>query len=169
MRLTAFTDYTLRTLIYLALRPERLATIGEISAAYDVSNNHLMKVAHQLALSGDVATVRGQRGGLRLGRPATEINLGIVVRRAEPDLRMAPCFGPESCCAIQSDCVLSQALQEALDAFLGVLDRYTLADLVVPRSALARSLGIAETDLKPAGPRCAAGDAAARPVTADRP
>ena len=140
MRLTAFTDYTLRTLMYLALRPDRLVTIGEISAAYDISNNHLMKVVHQLAVSGDVATVRGQHGGMRLGRPATDINLGTVVRRVEPDLRLAPCFDEADCCAIKADCVLAASLREALSAFLNVLDRYTLADLVAPGSALLRAL-----------------------------
>ena len=142
MRLTAFTDYTIRTLTYLALRPDRLVTINDISEAYGISNNHLMKVVHQLAVSGDVATVRGQRGGLRLGRPAEEINLGAVVRRVEPDLRIAPCFGDVERCAIQAHCVLEKALHEALSAFLAVLDRYTLADLVARPSVLAALLGI---------------------------
>ncbi len=144
MRLTSFTDYTLRALIYLALRPDQLVTIGEISTAYSVSNNHLMKVVHQLALSGDVATLRGQHGGLRLGRPATDINLGAVVRRCEPDMRIVPCFGEENCCVIGADCVLAGILDEALSAFLAVLDRYTLADLMAPRSRLAMLLGVAE-------------------------
>ena len=149
MRLTAFTDYTIRTLMYLALRPGRLVTINDISEAYGISNNHLMKVVHQLAVSGDVATVRGQRGGLRLGRPATAINLGAVVRRVEPDLRIAPCFGQVESCTIQADCVLEKALQEALTAFLGVLDRYTLADLAARPTALAALLGIQLADMRP--------------------
>jgi len=149
MRLTAFTDYTIRTLIYLALRPGRLVTISDISEAYGISNNHLMKVVHQLAVSGDVATVRGQRGGLRLGRAAAEINLGAVVRRVEPDLRIAPCFGHVETCTIQADCVLEKALQEALTAFLSVLDRYTLADLAARPTALAALLGIQLTEIRP--------------------
>jgi len=143
MRLTAFTDYSLRTLIYLALRPERQVTINDISEAYGISNNHLMKVVHQLAMSGDVATMRGQRGGLRLGRPAADINVGAVVRRAEPDLHLAACFGGEpGCCTIQAECVLSSVLGEALAAFLAVLDRYTLADLVARPAGLCALLGI---------------------------
>lgn len=142
MRLTAFSDFSIRTLIYLALRPERQVTINDISKAYGISGNHLMKVVHQLAMAGDVTTTRGQRGGLRLGRPAADINLGVVIRRTEPDLHLAACFGAEACCAIQRNCVLAQALGEALTAFLAVLDRYTLADLVTQPAALARLLDI---------------------------
>ncbi len=144
MRLTTFTDYTLRTLMFLAVRPDTLVTIAEIAEAYDISGNHLMKVVHQLALSGDVATVRGQHGGLRLARPATEINVGAVVRRTEADLELMPCFGSQSACTIEPACVLASAVNEALHAFLATLDRYTLADLVRPRTALARLLRIEE-------------------------
>ena len=147
MRLTAFTDYSLRTLMYLALRPERQVTINDISEAYGISNNHLMKVVHQLALSGDVATMRGQRGGLRLGRPAAQINVGAVVRRTEPDLHLAACFAEAGCCAIQAECVLTTALTEALAAFLAVLDRYTLADLVARPAGLCGLLGIRLAEL----------------------
>ncbi len=114
MRLTAFSDYTLRTLIYLALRPATLATIDEIAAAYAISANHLTKVVHQAAQAGDVQTVRGQGGGLRLARPPASINIGAVLRRTEPDM--------------------------ALAAFLAVMDRWTLADLVQPRTQLCALL-----------------------------
>lgn len=157
MRLTAFTDYTIRTLVFLALRPGRLVTINDISEAYGISNNHLMKVVHQLAVSGDVATVRGQRGGLRLSRPASEINLGAVVRRVEPDLRIAPCFGTAECCVIRPDCVLEKVLSEALTAFLAALDRYTLADLVRNPDALASRLGIQLPELQKPEPLAAVG------------
>src|SRR5579872_3631199 len=106
MRLTAFTDYTLRALIYLALRPDRLVTIADIATAYDISANHLMKVVHQLAQTGDIETVRGQRGGVRLARPPEAINLGSVVRRTEPDLELVACFGEAQRCVIQEGCVL---------------------------------------------------------------
>jgi Rrf2 family nitric oxide-sensitive transcriptional repressor len=98
MRLTTFSDYTLRTLIYLALRPSELCTIDEIAAAYCISANPLMKVVHQAAQAGEVQTVRGHRGGLRLARTPEAINLGTVVRRTEPDLHIAPCFGPGPAC-----------------------------------------------------------------------
>ncbi len=146
MRLTVFTDYTLRTLIFLALRPDKLVTIADIAEAYGISTNHLMKVVHQLALSGEVVTVRGQRGGLRLAQPADEINVGAVVRRTEADLEMMPCFGSQGECIIQPECVLSAAVDEALRAFLAALDGYTVADLVRPRASLARMLRIQQPE-----------------------
>ena len=142
MRLTAFSDFTLRTLIYLALRPDRLCTIDEIATAYGISANHLTKVVHQAAQAGEVHTVRGQRGGLRLGRPAGEIKVGAVRRRTEPDMEIVPCFGANSGCPIQPGCVLQGALAEALAAFLAVMDRWTLADLARPRGVLAGLLGL---------------------------
>src|SRR4051794_19803006 len=141
MRLTAYTDYTLRTLIYLALRPERQATIAEIAGAYRISPNHLMKIVHHLSVAGDVATLRGQHGGLRLARPPQAINIGAVVRRTEPDWELAACFGDGPGCVIAPDCVLAGTLTEALAAFLSVLDRVTLADLVAPRQPLPPPLG----------------------------
>ena len=140
MRLTAYTDYALRTLMYLAVRPERVATIAEIAATYAISEAHLTKIVHQLGLSGDIATTRGRGGGLRLGKPAETINLGALVRRTEPDMALVACFGDSAGCAIAGACVLSEALREALDAFLAVLDRYSLADLVAPRQRLAALL-----------------------------
>jgi Rrf2 family nitric oxide-sensitive transcriptional repressor len=140
MRLTAFSDYTLRTLMYLALRPEALCTIDEIAAAYGISANHLTKVVHQAAQAGEVKTVRGQHGGLRLARAAETINIGTVLRRTEPDLEIAPCFGSGAACAIQPACVLQNVLGDALAAFLTVLDRTTLADLVRPRRRLSKLL-----------------------------
>src|SRR4051812_33734402 len=110
MRLTAFSDYTLRTLIYLALRPNELCTIDQIAGAYGISANHMMKVVHQAAVAGEVQTVRGQHGGLRLARPAETISLGAVLRRTEPDLHMAPCFGSDVACCIQPACVLQGVL-----------------------------------------------------------
>lgn len=137
MRLTAFSDYTLRTLTYLALRPDTLCTIEEIAAAYDISANHLTKVVHQAALAGEIATVRGQRGGLKLARRAETIGIGAVLRRTEPDLDIVPCFGSGAVCAIQPACILQGALADALAAFLAVLDRTTLADLVRPKRRLS--------------------------------
>ena len=142
MRLTAFTDYTLRTLIYAALRPDRLVTIAEIASAYGISTNHLMKVVQKLAQAGDIATLRGQRGGLRLARLPAQINLGAVVRQSEPDMALACCFCADDCCTIQPACGLTGVLDEALKAFLAVLDRYSLADLLEHPMELAGLLGI---------------------------
>ena len=144
--LPVFTDYILRTLIYLALRPDRLVVIAEIAEAYGISNNHLMKVVHRLALSGDVVTARDHRGGLRLARPANEIIIGTVACRCEADLDLVPCFGSLGDCAIKPACMLAGAVDEALRAFLAVLDSYTLADLVRPRMGLARLLRIDEPE-----------------------
>lgn len=142
MRLTAHTDYSLRTLMYLAVKKEGLATIDDIAEAYGISGNHLMKVVHELGLAGYIQTVRGRQGGMRLARPPGDINIGEVVRRTENDLNVAVCFVEAGGCAIQPCCVLQQALREALKAFLTVLDDYTLADLVRPRRRIAGLLGI---------------------------
>lgn len=142
MRLSTYTDYTLRTLMYLAVNDGRHATIAEIARTYGISEAHLMKIAHQLGVSGDIATSRGRNGGLRLARPPADINLGTVVRRTEVDMELVACFESAATCAITEACVLRAVLHEALGAFLAVLDRYTLADLVAPRARLAALLGI---------------------------
>ncbi len=134
MRLTVYTDYSLRVLMFLAVRGEQLATIAEIARAYGISKNHLMKVVHQLGVAGYVETVRGKGGGLRLAQPPQDIVLGEIVRRTEPDMTLVPCFDPDdTSCVIFSGCVLRGVLSEARDAFLATLDRHTLADLVRPR------------------------------------
>ena len=143
MRLTVYTDYSLRVLMYLALREEQLATIAEIAESYKISRNHLMKVAHQLGVAGFVETVRGRGGGLRLAKPIGAIGLGEVVRYTEPDMAIVSCFEPiGEPCAIQSCCVLKRALKAARDAFLEVLDGYTLNDLIQPGGRLTGLLGI---------------------------
>lgn len=144
MRLTTFTDYSLRVLIYLGTAPQGLATIDRIAAAYGISANHLMKVVHQLGQAGYVETVRGKGGGLRLARKPESINVGEVVRRTEDGFVVVECFEKDSQrCTIAPSCVLKRALHEALDAFLETLDGYSLADLVKPRKALAQVLRVA--------------------------
>ena len=145
MHLTFHTDYALRVLLYLRLRGEEKSTVQEIADAYAISKNHLMKVVHQLGVAGYVETVRGRGGGLRLAKPMEAIGLGEVVRRTEPDMAIVSCFKPiEEPCAIRPCCVLKNAFGKARDAFLDVLDGYTLKDLVEPRSRLARLLDIRE-------------------------
>jgi Rrf2 family transcriptional regulator, nitric oxide-sensitive transcriptional repressor len=140
MHLTTFSDYTLRTLIYLGLRPDRLCTIDEIAGAYDISANHLMKVVQQAAQAGEIHTLRGQRGGMRLARAPETINIGTVLRRTESDLHIAPCFGSGTACCIQPACVLQGALGDALAAFMAVLDGMNLADLIRPKRQLSALL-----------------------------
>jgi Rrf2 family nitric oxide-sensitive transcriptional repressor len=144
MRLSAFTDYSLRTLIYLASQPGRRATIAEIAGAFEVSENHLTKVVHFLAKHGWIESVRGRGGGLRLGKPPAEIVIGRVVRDTEGPIVAAECFdadaGAGHRCSIAPVCHLRGVLAEAVAAFHGVLDRYTLADLVSNPQQLARVL-----------------------------
>lgn len=142
MRLTAYSDYTLRVLMYLGLKGGARATIQEISDCYGISRNHLMKIVQDLNHEGLVTTVRGKSGGLHLARPPEEICLGEVVRATEPDFRLVECFGEGGACRLDGGCVLTTALEEALEAFLEVLDGYTLADLIGPRRRLRRLLDL---------------------------
>lgn len=133
MRLTAYTDYTLRTLMYLGMHRDRLVTIQDIADLHSISKNHLMKVVHQLGLSGIVETVRGRNGGLRLARDPAEINIGTVVRETESDFFMAECFNTEfNTCPLTPGCQLRSALGQATGAFLAVLDKVTLASILAP-------------------------------------
>ncbi|QEX19687.1 HTH-type transcriptional repressor NsrR [Hypericibacter terrae] len=143
MRLTLGTDYALRTLIYVGTNAGRLTTIAEIARSFDISKTHLMKVVNRLGQQGYLEPVRGKGGGLRLGKPPDRINLGAVVRETEEDLAVMGCLSGKGFCRIEGCCVLRRALREATDAFLRTLDGYTLADLLVPRAKLARSLGLA--------------------------
>jgi Rrf2 family nitric oxide-sensitive transcriptional repressor len=131
MRLTSFTDYTLRSLMYLGMNRDKLVTIQEIADMHDISKNHLTKVVHQLGASGLVETVRGRNGGLRLNREPEDINIGEVVRDSESDFHIAECFESDAgSCAFLRDCKLKRKLSEATEAFLHVLDGMTLADIL---------------------------------------
>lgn len=129
MKLTRYTDYAMRVLIHLAAKPDRLASIGEMSRAYGISHNHLMKVVHDLRTVGYLKSVRGRAGGVMLGKPASEIRVGDVVRYTEGGSEMVDCAS----CVISPMCTLNGVFQSALGAFNDVLDRYTLADLVEAR------------------------------------
>jgi Rrf2 family nitric oxide-sensitive transcriptional repressor len=134
MRLTRYSDYSLRVLMYLAIRPGHGATIEEISTAYGISKAHLMKVVHELGRAGFLTTTRGRGGGLRLARSLDEIRVGDVVRQMEDRIDLVECFDPATSeCRIERACGLRGALEEALDAFLTTLDGYSLADLVARR------------------------------------
>lgn len=141
MKLTTFSDYSLRVLLYLAAQPGRRATIAEIADAFGISESHLNKVVHHLGQNGWLANVRGRGGGLELARAPGRIRIGAVVRQTERADVPAECFDRESDrCVITDACRLRGVLAEAVAAFYGVLDRYTLADLVRNRATLSRLL-----------------------------
>ncbi|WP_373975015.1 Rrf2 family transcriptional regulator [Chitinibacter sp. SCUT-21] len=137
MRLNVFTDYCLRSLIYICLKEGQIVTRAEIAQAYAISDNHLMKVVHFLAQEGFVQTLRGKGGGIRLAREPHLINLGTLVRASEEDSPIVECFDPEhNSCNIVAACRLKHILHEAVQALYLVLDHYTLADLVQNRHEL---------------------------------
>jgi len=136
MHLTLFTDYSMRVLLYLAARPDRLCSIAEVARSYGISQNHLMKVVNELGRSGYVTSVRGRSGGIRLGKEPEDINIGALVRQTEDGFDLADCGS----CIIAPACGLTDVLKEALGAFLTVLDRYTLEDLMARRQDLNRLL-----------------------------
>ena len=142
MHFTRYTDYALRVLMYLGMKGDNLATISEIAERYDISENHLMKVVHQLGKSGYVTTIRGRQGGMKLAKTPRHINIGEVVRLCEDDLRLVECFDPKTnTCPIAEVCGLSGMINEALAAFLKVLDRKTLADVLKTSPGLRPVLG----------------------------
>jgi Rrf2 family transcriptional regulator, nitric oxide-sensitive transcriptional repressor len=136
MKLTRYTDYAMRVLMHLAARPDRLASIGEMARTYRISQNHLMKVVHDLRKVGYLDSVRGRSGGVRLARRPEDIRVGDVVRHTEGGFDLVDCGS----CVIARACSLTGALHEALAAFMAVLDGYTLADLVEERQSGLREL-----------------------------
>lgn len=141
MKLTLYSDYALRLLMYVAVSQGKLATIQEVADAYGISKNHLMKVAFELGRQGYLETVRGRGGGLRLARAPEKIGVGEVVRAMEEDFTLVECFDPAANrCVISGPCRLRGVLSGALKAYFAVLDDYTLADLAVQNSPLTRVL-----------------------------
>lgn len=131
MRLTQYTDYSLRVLLYLAQQKDEMVTITELADFYKISRNHLVKVVHNLGIKGYIQTTRGKKGGLRLARPAHEIVIGDVVRKVEPDFELLECFNTTTDhCVINNACALKSVLILARDDFLSTLDLYTVADAV---------------------------------------
>jgi len=131
MQLTRFSDYALRVLMYTQGAGERLVTIEEMAASYRISRAHLMKVVNSLTRSGYLTAVRGRSGGLKLARPAEEIRLGEVLRKTEPDFALVECFSAGNQCIITGCCRLPRVLDEAIEAFLATLDKYTLASIAL--------------------------------------
>ena len=153
MRLTRYTDYAMRVLLYLGRQPDRLASIAEIARAYAISQNHLMKVVNDLVNAGYLESVRGRNGGIRLARPASGINVGALIRHTEDDLDLVDC----GACLIAPACGLNSVLDEALLAFLKVLDSYTLADVLTRKGDFAHLLFSAGPERVPEGAALAAG------------
>lgn len=141
MRLTRYTDYAMRVLLHLAARDaDDLCSIGEIARLYKISQNHLMKVVQDLGKAGFVRTVRGRGGGIALARPADQIIVGQVVRQTEEGFQLVDC----SQCVIAPACTLPRALDEATAAFIAVLDKYSLEDLLDQRHQMRALFGITE-------------------------
>jgi Rrf2 family transcriptional regulator, nitric oxide-sensitive transcriptional repressor len=131
VQLTQFTDYSLRSLMFLGAHPGRLCKIAQIAAAYGISVNHLMKVVNRLASCGYVETIRGKGGGLRLARAPRLINLGEVVRDMEERFDIVECFNEQhQDCPLLPACVLRSVLGDARRNFMATLDRYTLEDVI---------------------------------------
>lgn len=133
MKLTLFTDYSMRVLLYLGAHPERLCSIAEVARAYNISQNHLMKVVNDLAKAGYIESVRGRGGGIRLGKSADAINVGALIRHTEEGFDLVDC----GTCVIAPACGMTGVLKEAVRAFLAVLDQYTIADLMAKREDFA--------------------------------
>jgi Rrf2 family transcriptional regulator, nitric oxide-sensitive transcriptional repressor len=149
MRLTLYTDYCLRVLMFSGIKGDALSTISEIAECFDISRNHLVKVVHELGQKGYLETIRGKNGGFRLLKKPDQINVGTVVRDSEEELEVIGCLQERDYCPIQSACILRHALQEATKAFLAVLDHYTLKDLLEPRKPLMKFLALDRPELAP--------------------
>lgn len=143
MQLTQYTDYSLRVLIYLGSNPDRRCTISEISEAFCINRNHLVKVVHQLSSTGWIKTIRGKSGGMELGMPPAKINIAEVVAFTEPSLDLLECFDVETnTCPILPACALRHALYKAQKAFMDVLAAYSLADVVQNKAEINMLLGM---------------------------
>ena len=137
MKLTSYTDYSIRVLLYTAVHEsEKLVTIKEISEAYNISTNHLMKIIHNLGKLGYLQTIRGRNGGIRLARQPAEINIGALVRQTEEDFYLVECFKDGGNCIVTPVCSMKHIFNEALQAFFQVLDRSPLEDVAENRSIL---------------------------------
>lgn len=140
MQLTQFTDYSIRALIYIAVRDE-ICTIQDITKAYNISNHHMVKIIHNLSKLGFIKTNRGKGGGITMAVSPTEINLGKIVNQIEPSFDLVPCFNKEkSNCCIAPVCKLKTILFEAKTGFVSILDRYTLADILSNKQELKELL-----------------------------
>ncbi|WP_409305235.1 RrF2 family transcriptional regulator [Peribacillus sp. SCS-155] len=148
MRLTNYSDYSLRVLIYLASQDrEQLSNIKDIAEAYDISKNHLMKIIYNLGKLGYIETIRGRNGGFRLAMDPARINLGEVIRKTEEDFYLVDCFQDEKNCLITSACSLKHVLASAMEAFFQVLDRFSLEDVAANNVLLKELFRMKQLDV----------------------
>jgi len=151
VRLTLYTDYSLRVLLYLAAKPDETVTITEVAEYYDISRNHLVKVVHSLGINGFISTSRGKNGGIRLALPADEILLSDVIKKTEPDMDLLDCFNPKTDnCVMTRTCRLKMILYESRAAFMAVFKQNTLADAAKPitRSSSRKTANVNLSKLK---------------------
>lgn len=144
MRLASFTDYSLRVLIYLALKDKERSTVSEIADKYGISKNHLVKVVHNLSSLGIINSYKGKGGGITLSVAADKIMIGKLVKELEKDSHLVECFSPSGKCVINPSCRLKKALKLAEQQFYATLDEFTLADILTNRSRLSGVLGLAK-------------------------
>ncbi len=143
MHLTHYTDYSLRTLIFLSIHPEEKVSIQEIADFFEISKDHLVKVVHNLSCLGYINSLRGRHGGIRLNGKPEDINVGEVVRKVEPHFHLVDCLNREAhYCKVTPVCKLKHVLEDALEQFIAVLDQYTLADMVEDRETAVQLIGI---------------------------
>ena len=149
MRISMFTDYSLRVLIQAAIRHPNKVTIDEVANAYGISRNHLIKVIHELGRAGFIVTQRGRAGGFMLARPADRIKISDVVKFGEDGQPMVECFDPaNNACVTNSTCPPPPPPPHGgwragpRRAFFDVLGKYTVADACAKPEALLRHLGL---------------------------
>ncbi len=145
MRLTQHSNYAMRLLMYCALKPDHTVRLAEIAGAYDISGHHLNKIAQRLVHIGAIQAIRGRNGGIRLAKAPEDINIGEVIRQTEENMIIVECFSEETnTCPLISQCKFRLLLQDALAAFLKVLDAYTLDDMIAHPDCLKPLLGMSE-------------------------
>ena len=142
MRLSNFTDYSLRVLMYLAVKEEELSTVSEISEKFGISYNHLIKVVHNLSKLNLISTYKGRGGGICLNASPREFNVGKIIKTLEESSLLIECIGDKNFCRIEPVCVLKKILVSAQESFYATLEKFTLEDLLKNKSLLSKSLNI---------------------------
>lgn len=142
MQLTSFSDYAIRVLMYVAMKEPGLSSITEVADAHKIARPHVVKIVHELGRGGYLETQRGRGGGIRLARPATEVNLGALIRFTEKNLALVDCMGGGGSCVVVSACGLQAVFRKALDAFFQELEKHTLADILGPAHKLRQLMAL---------------------------